>query len=262
MAESHSERRMKQTTLTAAFLLSLGWMLASCGNKYPPVHEPPTPTIVEEVITPAEEEADNTSLRTYDNAEDTVMFKSFVFASQPIPKDVELRMMGCSLPDNAKITIDQLRYLTLPFYDFDGNIQNGEMVCNKTIAHDLLCVFKALFSQAYPIYSIRLVDDFDADDEASMQANNTSCFNYRNKSGVNMLSRHAYGMAVDINPLQNPCVKGKRIRPATAEEYSDRSRDFEHKIDENDFCKQVFASYGFHWGGRWRSTKDYQHFEK
>ena len=253
---------MTKTLLATALLLGLGGMLAACGNGYPPVHEPPTPTIVEEAITPVEEETIDTHPRTYDNAEDTVMYKSYVFASQPIPKDVELRMLGCSLTDTTKTTIDQLRYLTLPYYDYDGNIQSGEMVCNKAIARDLLCVFRDLFSQAYPIHSIRLVDDFDADDEASMQANNTSCFNYRKRAGVNMLSRHAYGMAVDINPLQNPCVKGTRIRPATAEEYADRSRDFEHKIDENDYCVKVFTAYGFRWGGRWSSTKDYQHFER
>lgn len=262
MAESHSERRMKQTILAAAFLLGLGWMLASCGNGHPPVHEPPTPTTVEEAIPPREGEAVDAFLRTYDEAEDTVMFQNFVFVSQPIPKDVELRMLGRSLTDTTKITLEQLRYLTLPYYDYDGHIQSGEMVCNKAIAHDLLCVFRDLFSHAYPIQSIRLIDDFDADDEASMQANNTSCFNFRKRSGVNMLSQHAYGMAVDINPLQNPCVRGTRVRPSTATEYADRSKDFEHKIDGNDLCVKVFTSYGFKWGGRWASTKDYQHFEK
>ena len=253
---------MKQTTLAAALLMGLSWTIASCGNGHLPVHEPPTPSIVEEVEPQMEEETADTFLRTYNDAEDTVMFKTYVFFSQPIPKDVEQRMRGRSLTDTTKITFDQLRYLTLPYYDFDGNIQSGEMVCNKAIAHDLLCVFRDLFLQAYPINSIRLVDDFDADDEASMQANNTSCFNYRNRSGINMLSQHAYGLAVDINPLQNPCVRGSRIRPSTAAEYADRSKDFEHKIDKDDFCVKVFTAHGFRWGGRWSSTKDYQHFEK
>lgn len=253
---------MKQIVLTAALLLGLGWLLTSCGNGYPPAHEPPTPAIVEEVEPPIEEDAVDTFPKTYDEADDTIMYKTFVFVSQPIPNHVKLRMTGHSLTDTTKITFDQLRYLTLPYYDYDGNIQSGEMVCNKAIARDLLCVFRDLFSQAYPIYSIRLVDDFDADDEASMQANNTSCFNYRNRAGVNMLSRHAMGMAVDINPLQNPCVRGTHFRPSTAAEFVDRSKDFEHKIDGNDYCVQVFSSHGFKWGGRWRSTKDYQHFEK
>ena len=141
-------------------------------------------------------------------------------------------------------------------------IRKGEMVCNKDIAHDLLCVFCALFARGYPINSIRLVDDFGADDEASMRANNTSCFNYRQIAGTRTLSKHAFGMAVDINPFENPCVKGQWIQPSTAVEFVDRKKDFPHKIDEKDFCKEVFTSFGFQWGGHWRSMKDYQHFEK
>lgn len=195
-------------------------------------------------------------------ADDTLCYQGYVFFSQPVPEAVKTRMQGKSLPETAKIGFEELRYLTLYHYDFDGHIQQGEMVCNKAIAHDLLCIFRTLFAEAYPIYSIRLVDDFDASDEASMQANNSSCFNYRTIAGSWRLSQHAFGMAVDINPLQNPCVKGSRIRPSTATDYVDRSKNFSHKIDNNDLCKKTFESYGFRWGGRWRSVKDYQHFER
>ena len=195
-------------------------------------------------------------------ADDTLCYQGYVFFSQPVPEVVKTRMQGKSLPETARIGFDELRYLTLYHYDFDGRIQQGEMVCNKAIAHDLLCIFRTLFAEAYPINSIRLVDDFDASDEASMQANNSSCFNYRTIAGSWRLSQHAFGMAVDINPLQNPCVKGSRIRPSTATDYVDRSKQFPHKIDDNDFCKKTFESYGFRWGGRWRSVKDYQHFER
>ena len=81
-------------------------------------------------------------------------------------------------------------------------------------------------------------------------------------SVVRTLSKHASGMAIDINPLQNPCIRGSSVQPATATDYVDRSKAFPHKIDETDFCKQVFESFGFRWGGHWRSVKDYQHFEK
>ena len=195
-------------------------------------------------------------------AEDTLCYQGYVFFSQPVPEAVKKRMQGKSLPETAKIGFEELRYLTLYHYDFDGHVQQGEMVCNKAIARDLLCIFRTLFAEAYPINSIRLVDDFDASDEASMQANNSSCFNYRTIAGSWRLSQHAFGMAVDVNPLQNPCVKGSRIRPSTATDYVDRSKQFPHKIDNNDLCKKTFESYGFHWGGRWRSVKDYQHFER
>ena len=195
-------------------------------------------------------------------AGDTLWFKGHMFASQPVPESVRARMQGKSMPDHASIGFDDLRYLTVYHYDFEGQVKKGELVCNKAIAHDLLCIFRALFSRRYPIYSIRLVDDFDADDETSMQANNTSCFNYRNVPGTNHLSKHAYGLAIDINPLQNPYIQGVHIWPSTATDYVDRSKDFPHKIDRNDFCREVFLSYGFQWGGDWLNTKDYQHFEK
>ena len=189
-------------------------------------------------------------------------YKGFLFTSQPVPDAVKARMQSKSMPEKATIGYDELRYLTVFHYDYKGNIRKGELVCNKAIAHDLLYIFRALFSRAYPINSIRLVDDFQASDEASMQANNTSCFNYRTVAGTKTLSKHAIGMAIDINPLQNPYVKGYRIQPSTAVEFADRNKDFPHKIDQEDFCKEVFESFGFQWGGNWRSAKDYQHFEK
>lgn len=189
-------------------------------------------------------------------------YKGFLFTSQPIPNAVRARMQEKSMPETATISYDELRYLTVFHYDYEGNIRKGELVCNKAIARDLLLIFRALFSRAYPINSIRLVDDFNADDEASMQANNTSCFNYRTVAGSKTLSKHAKGMTIDINPLENPYVKGSFIQPSTATDYVDRNKDFPHKIDENDFCKEVFESFGFQWGGNWLTVKDYQHFEK
>ena len=193
---------------------------------------------------------------------DILRYKGFLFIAQPVPETVKVRMQGKSMPDNATIGFDELCYLTVFYYDYEGDIKKGELVCNKVLAHDLLCIFRALFSREYPINSIRLVDDFDASDEASMRANNTSCFNYRTVAGTKILSKHAFGMAIDINPLENPFVKGSRVQPETATEYVDMSRDFPHKIDENDFCKEVFESFGFQWGGHWHRAKDYQHFEK
>lgn len=99
-----------------------------------------------------------------------------------------------------------------------------------------------------------------------MEANNTSCFNYRVVDGTSSLSRHAYGLAVDINPLYNPYVtypNGKRrVSPAASEIYADRSLDFPAKIDKNDLCYQLFTEHGFTWGGNWKTMKDYQHFQK
>ena len=185
------------------------------------------------------------------------------FTAAAIPAEVEARMRGCSYPDDARIALSELRYLRLSYIDFAGAPQTGEMVCNKAIADDLCEIFRALYEARYPIRSIRLVDDFGASDEASMLADNSSCFNYRTRTGQTRLSYHALGLAVDINPLENPFVsRAGRVSPAGAEAYADRAADFPHKIDRDDLCYRLFREHGFSWGGAWRSAKDYQHFER
>lgn len=237
-------------------------LTTSCSdNRQSKTVEVITDTIVQESQEIPDEPANTYSDAEILAAEDTLWYQGNLFASYPIPESVRTRMQGKSMKDNAKIGYDQLRYLKLPYYDFDGQIQKGELVCNQSIAHDLLCVFRDLFSEQYPICSIRLIDDFDADDETSMEANNTSCFNFRPVPGMSKLSHHALGLAIDINPLLNPYIRGSKVHPATATEYVDRTKDFPHKIDKNDLCYKVFTSYGFTWGGIWRN-KDYQHFEK
>ena len=185
-----------------------------------------------------------------------------VFVSMPIPPEVEARMRGASYPAHATISLEDLRYLRLSYVDFDGREQVGELVCNKAIAEDLVAIFRDLYEARYPIRSIRLIDDFGGDDEASMAADNTSCFNYRKKTGMRELSKHALGLAVDINPFENPYVRPSRVRPAGASAFADRTKDFPHKIDKEDLCYRLFRARGFSWGGAWRSVQDYQHFEK
>ena len=185
------------------------------------------------------------------------------FSADTIPEAVKLRMTGRSYPEeDAGISLSDLRYLKLLYYDFGGRVRRGEMVCNKAIADDLLYIFKELYKAKYPIASIRLIDDFDGDDQRSMEANNTSCFNYRTKTSGTSLSAHARGMAVDVNPLQNPYVKGEIVEPEAAREYADRTVDFPHKITDDDLCCKLFRSRGFQWGGAWNSVKDYQKKEK
>jgi len=192
------------------------------------------------------------------------------FAQMPIPDSVFARMRGASFPaaENRDLGISRsdLRYVRLLHYDFNGRVQRGELVCNAAIAADLVDIFRKLYEARYPIASVRLIDDFGADDERSMRANNTSCFCYRAVAGSRKLSKHARGLAVDLNPLQNPCVKvrGGRtiVQPKNATAYAKRSRAFAHKIDRSDLAYKLFIQHGFKWGGAWRSLKDYQHFEK
>ena len=236
--------------------------MTSCSdNRQSKTAEATTDTIVQEITELSDEPAITYSDAEIHAAEDTLWYQDYLFASYPIPESVKARMQGKSMKDNPHIGYDQLRYLTVYHYDYEGCIKQGEIVCNKRIARDLLGVFRDLFAKEYPICSIRLIDDFDGDDNASMEANNTSCFNYRVVPGTRALSKHALGLAIDVNPLQNPYIAGSHVYPPTATEYVDRTKDFPHKIDEKDYCKQVFTSYGFQWGGYWRE-RDYQHFVK
>ena len=114
---------------------------------------------------------------------------------------------------------------------------------------------------------MRLIDEYDGDDTASMEDNNTSCFNYRVVEGSTSLSKHALGRAIDINPLYNPYITydkqgGTHVSPEKAAAYADRGMNFPYKIDENDLCYKLFTQHGFIWGGNWNSVKDYQHFQK
>ena len=188
-----------------------------------------------------------------------------VFSAERIPPQVEARMRGSSYPEEGtpEIRLEDLRYLRLSYYDFNGVPQTGEMVCNAAIAQDLLEIFRSLYEAQYPIRSIRLVDDFGGSDDASMLADNTSCFNFRPVPGQRHLSRHALGMAVDVNPFENPYLdRAGVIRPPEAAAYADRSRDFPHKIDRQDLCCRLFLAHGFTWGGSWAHSKDWQHFQK
>ena len=172
-------------------------------------------------------------------------------------------------PATLQISYDDLRYLKVLYYDFNGNVQEGELICNAFIAEDLKEIFYELYCNQYPIQSIRLIDDYNGDDTASMEANNTSCFNYRVVDGTTSLSKHALGCAIDINPFYNPYVVFDKtgngqdyISPKGSEIYADRSKDFAYKIDEQDLCYRLFKEHGFTWGGNWNSCKDYQHFQK
>ena len=197
----------------------------------------------------------------------TLVVSAQEFSSQPIPDSVFQRMQGRSWPEGCTIRRADLRYLRLSHYDAEKRQHVGEMVCNKAIADDLIEIFKELYRQKYPIQRIRLIDDYDASDERSMRDNNSSCFCYRRISGTTKLSKHAQGMAVDINTLYNPYVRtgknGRRIvEPATATKYVDRRKSFPYKIVKGALLHRLFLQHGFKWGGSWRTMKDWQHFEK
>lgn len=159
----------------------------------------------------------------------------------------------------------QQAYLHVLHYDFEGNVKTGELLVYTGIAQSVLEIFQELFAAQYPIEKVRLVSEYGWDDTASMQDNNTSAFNFRKIAGTNEWSKHALGMAIDINPLYNPYVykQGNRIstQPKEAYIYADREADCAYYIKAGDVCYEAFVSRGFTWGGDWKNPKDYQHFQ-
>ena len=160
------------------------------------------------------------------------------FAAEPIPDGVWARMQGKTFKENPYIGRDDLRHVRALHWDYDNQMHVGEMVCNVQIADRLVTILRKLFDAKYPIQRMLLPDVYAADDETQMRDNNSSCFCYRNIAATNNLSKHARGLAVDINTLYNP-----------------------YKITHDDLCFKLFTAAGFEWGGDWTNRKDYQHFE-
>ncbi len=203
-------------------------------------------------------------LTTHKNREFFKGKKYFEFTADPVSDEILARMRGRSFGSDCFIPRENLRYLHVLHTDYDKKTHEGEMVCNKEIARELVEIFRYLYAAEYPIEKMRLIDDYDADDERSMGDNNSSAFCFRVVAGTAHLSRHAYGMAVDINPLYNPYVKPEKFTPVNAGAYVDRTADFPYKIarENEDYALTLFEAYGYFWGGEWGEVHDYQHFEK
>lgn len=189
-----------------------------------------------------------------------------MFYAEEISEEIKARITGKSYPVDCPLSLGELRYVRVLHKGFDGLTHVGEIIVNKLIAEDICEIFYKLFLAEYPIEKMMLVDEFNADDELSMAANNTSAFNFRYILGTTTLSKHSKGLAIDINPLYNPCVftnsEGKQIiQPASGADYIDRKLENPYYITVEDDCYNLFIGHGFTWGGDWTSKKDYQHFE-
>ena len=188
--------------------------------------------------------------------------------------EVYNRINGRSYQRNDDISLEELRYLKVFHYNYNNEIQVGEMIVNQKIEKDCLEIFQELFKAEYPIYRMVLIDNYWTGDSVetdavSIKKNNTSSFNYRNIPGSAKRSNHALGLAIDLNPYENPYVPTKNGTPDYSaldeKEYyyaTNRNAGVEHVITEEDLAYQLFTERGFTWGGNWKSLKDYQHFEK
>ena len=181
---------------------------------------------------------------------------------------LKARVIGTSYPENPKnapVKITDLRYVHILYVDFDGVEHEGELLVHKKVANDVIEIFEALYDAQYPLRSVRLVDDFGEpfDDNLSMAADNTSAYCCRRVTGTTHFSRHSYGTAIDVNPLENPYVRRDgSVAPPESRPYLDRKNMRPDMIDENDLCYKLFIKHGWRWGGHNKTERDYQHFTK
>ncbi len=160
---------------------------------------------------------------------------------------------GCPVP------LSSLRYVRVSYVGFDGAEHVGELVLHADAVIPAVVVLQAMWDARFPIERMQLVDDYGASDEASMAANNTSAFNCRAVTGGTGWSQHAYGRAIDVNPIQNPYFAGGPVQPAAGVAFLDRSAVRPGMIVLGDAVTRALRSVGWGWGGLWSSLKDYMH---
>ncbi|MDF2839366.1 MAG: D-alanyl-D-alanine carboxypeptidase [Clostridia bacterium] len=185
------------------------------------------------------------------------------FAYYPIDEKIESRIMGVSWKQGSPVALKDLRYVNVFYWGFDEQPHIGELIVNKAVAKDIVEIFEELYEAKFPIAKISLIDEYNAEDSKSMEDNNTSAFCYREVDGKpGQLSKHSYGVAIDINPIQNPYVYKDKVSPSEGKSYLDRSEMSKGMIVKDDLCYKAFTSRGWTWGGDWKYEKDYQHFQK
>ena len=172
------------------------------------------------------------------------------------------RMTGSSWHSGCPVRIRDLRLLKLAHWGFDGTVRHGRLIVHEYQAPRVKRVFEKLFYAHFRIRGMRLIDAYNGSDDRSGDANNTSAFNCRFVAGTRRWSQHAYGRAIDINPIRNPYVAGSHVSPEAGRPYADRSRYARGMIHGGDAVVRAFAVANWTWGGYWRYPKDYMHFSR
>lgn len=172
--------------------------------------------------------------------------------------------LGASWRPGCPVGPGQLRRVNVDYIGLDGRPHRGALIVNEDLAPEVIAIFERLDRLGYPIEKIRTVDHYpDADDELSMEDNNTSAFNCRRIPGTDEWSPHAYGRAIDLNPLVNPCLYASGyFEPRNAAAYLDRGRTDPGLLHVGDPAVHAFTDRGWRWGGEWTAPLDYQHFER
>jgi hypothetical protein len=177
----------------------------------------------------------------------------------PAPADVIDRSTwkrGCP------VAATDLSWVRLTFFGFDGDRHTGELLVNRSVADDLVNVFHQLYEDRFPIEEMRITRADELDVPPTGDGNDTGAFNCRPTVGATTYSQHAYGLAIDVDPFQNPYEKGDLVLPELASSYLQRGRVRPGMIEPGGPVVRAFASVGWEWGGAWHSLKDYQHFSQ
>jgi len=185
-----------------------------------------------------------------------------IFTAESLPDYVVALITGVSFRGDTPFGHDALSYLTISHVDFEGEGRVGYMIVAAELADEVLDIFRELYEARFPIYQMRLIDHYGADDVASMEANNSHAFNFRFIAGTQTISRHGFGWAIDINPVQNPYVRGDSVLPDAGAAYLDRDDVRPGMIVPGCPAYTAFVSRGWTWGGNWTSLRDYHHFER
>ena len=170
-------------------------------------------------------------------------------------------MTGVSWHRGCPVPLSALRLVTLSYQGFDGRVHTGRLIANADAAPALVAVFRELYAASFPIRRMQPVDAYGGDDVRSIDADNTSAFNCRGVEGTGHWSQHAYGRAIDVNPIENPSVSAAGTTEHRASRpYLDRARHRPGMAYVGGPLVDAFTSAGWGWGGAWSGAKDYQHF--
>ena len=182
----------------------------------------------------------------------------FSYSVSPISPAFRAQMtswhQGCPVP------VSDLRLVSVSFWGFDGRAHRGKLILHKSYTSPVISALRTLYGGRFPIRRMQLVEAYGSSDDRSMAADNTSAFNCRGVPGAGSWSEHAYGRAIDINPLENPEVRQGVVSPPGGRKFTNRSRPVQGMIRPGDTVVRAFAAVGWRWGGYWHSLKDYQHF--
>ena len=182
---------------------------------------------------------------------------AFEWTLGPVPAEVLARS---SWSVDCPVTVDQLSYLTVSHFGFDGQFHTGELMVNATVGEGMVEVFRKLHGERFPIEQMRVIRAEEIDAPPTGDWNDTTSFVCRPAVGSGNWSQHAFGLAVDINPFHNPYLKGDLVLPELASVYTDRTEIGVGMIESGDVVTAALAELGWAWGGNWNSLKDWMHF--